>query len=210
MPIPAHVWTPQAICPRALADDYPPCLVGTPSAKPRAALNVIVSAARDASTCDLPVFTAGKVACEDHYDDCVSAQHLSEHRVPDVGAGSTRSGAALEKFRRPTILASSAPVEQPAGARVLVEGGYHGSSAVVLYGAPRQMSSFSLLAPQLAGRGQIGDARMGLVMGKTFAPRDPLWGRLIDARRQRLLFPPRISFEPCSLDTAAGASAPPC
>jgi hypothetical protein len=47
---------------------------------------------------------------------------------------------------------------------------------------------FLSLAPQLSGR-EPGDSRMSLVMGKTFAPRDPLWGQLIDVRQgSRLLF----------------------
>ena len=41
---------------------------------------------------------------------------------------------------------------------------------------------FLTLAPQIAGR-DAGDGRLSLVMGKAFAPRDPLWGKLIDLRR---------------------------
>ena len=41
---------------------------------------------------------------------------------------------------------------------------------------------FLTLAPQIAGR-DAGDRRLSLVMGKAFAPRDPLWGTLIDVRR---------------------------
>ena len=41
---------------------------------------------------------------------------------------------------------------------------------------------FLTLAPQLAGRDDAGE-RPGLVMGRTFAPRDPRWGRLVDLRR---------------------------
>ena len=41
---------------------------------------------------------------------------------------------------------------------------------------------FLTLAPQIAGR-DAGDRRLSLVMGKEFAPRDPLWGKLIDLRR---------------------------
>ena len=41
---------------------------------------------------------------------------------------------------------------------------------------------FLTLAPQIAGR-DVGDRRLGLVMGRTFAPRSPLWGSLIDLRR---------------------------
>ena len=41
---------------------------------------------------------------------------------------------------------------------------------------------FLTLAPQIAGR-DAGDRRLSLVMGKTFAPRNALWGTLIDVRR---------------------------
>jgi riboflavin biosynthesis pyrimidine reductase len=41
---------------------------------------------------------------------------------------------------------------------------------------------FLTLAPQIAGRVE-GDGRPGMVMGKVFAPRNPLWGKLIDVRQ---------------------------
>ena len=41
---------------------------------------------------------------------------------------------------------------------------------------------FLTLAPQVAGR-DAGARRLSLVMGKVFAPGDPLWGTMIDARR---------------------------
>jgi riboflavin biosynthesis pyrimidine reductase len=41
---------------------------------------------------------------------------------------------------------------------------------------------FLTLAPQLVGR-DVGDQRISLVMGKSFAPRNPLWGTLVDLRR---------------------------
>ena len=73
-----------------------------------------------------------------------------------------------------------------AGKRILVEGGPR--LLATFYKERLVDEQFLSLAPQLAGR-EIGDARMGLVMGKTFAPRDPLWGRLTDARQgSRLLF----------------------
>ena len=52
---------------------------------------------------------------------------------------------------------------------------------------------FLSLAPQISGR-ILGDARLSLVMGKTFAPRDPLWGTLVDARRGDQLLFLRYSF----------------
>jgi riboflavin biosynthesis pyrimidine reductase len=41
---------------------------------------------------------------------------------------------------------------------------------------------FLTMAPQIAGR-VAGDGRLGMVMGKVFAPRHPLWGQLMDVRQ---------------------------
>jgi riboflavin biosynthesis pyrimidine reductase len=47
---------------------------------------------------------------------------------------------------------------------------------------------FLTVAPQIAGR-QDGDERPAFVAGARFAPRHPLWSRLVDARRgTRCLF----------------------
>jgi riboflavin biosynthesis pyrimidine reductase len=70
--------------------------------------------------------------------------------------------------------------------RVLVEGGPR--LLAQFYEERLLDEQFLSLAPQLSGR-QIGDSRLSLVMGKTFAPRHPRWGRLVDARLgNRLLF----------------------
>jgi riboflavin biosynthesis pyrimidine reductase len=72
------------------------------------------------------------------------------------------------------------------GKRILVEGGPRLLGS--FYGEGLIDEQFLTLAPQIAGR-VADDGRLSLVMGRTFAPRSPLWGTLIDARRgQRLLF----------------------
>jgi riboflavin biosynthesis pyrimidine reductase len=63
---------------------------------------------------------------------------------------------------------------------------------VLIEGGPRLLGEFCAagfideqfltLAPQIAGR-RVGDRRLSLVMGATFAPKQPLWGTLVDARR---------------------------
>jgi riboflavin biosynthesis pyrimidine reductase len=64
--------------------------------------------------------------------------------------------------------------------RVLVEGG---PRLLADFFKQRLVSDqFLTLAPQIAGRVE-GDGRPGMVMGKVFAPRNPLWGKLIDVRR---------------------------
>jgi riboflavin biosynthesis pyrimidine reductase len=63
---------------------------------------------------------------------------------------------------------------------ILVEGGPRLLGD--FYAERRIDEQFLTLAPQIAGR-DAGDRRLSLVMGKAFAPRDPLWGNLIDLRR---------------------------
>ena len=150
-------------------------------AKPRTALNVIVSA-EGAVNLRLPVFSSGKVAAM-IITTVRGAKRLCRQRVPgtvQIHAIQRRSGeiSAAEILR---------VVDRAiTGKRVLVEGGPR--LLATFYKERLVDEQFLSLAPQLAGR-EMGDARMGLVMGKTFAPRDPLWGRLTDARQgSRLLF----------------------
>ena len=67
-----------------------------------------------------------------------------------------------------------------AGKLILVEGGPRLLGA--FYAERLIDEQFLTIAPQIAGR-DVGDKRLSLVMGKRFAPRDALWGNLIDVRR---------------------------
>jgi riboflavin biosynthesis pyrimidine reductase len=175
---PQHHWTPQAICPE-LKDDYR--RLSDAMAKPPAALNVIVSAAGTVNL-RLPVFTSGKVAAM-IVTTRRGAKRLQRLRVPD--------SVQVHVIRRSTGEIPAADILRAVtgtitGRRILVEGGPR--LLATFYKERLIDEQFLSLAPQLSGR-EIGDARMSLVMGKTFAPRDPLWGRLIDARQgSRLLF----------------------
>ena len=40
-----------------------------------------------------------------------------------------------------------------------------------------------MASPKPAPFARSRDRRLGLVMGRSFAPRDPLWGKLADLRR---------------------------
>jgi riboflavin biosynthesis pyrimidine reductase len=175
---PEHLWTPQAICPE-LADDYR--RLTDAMAKPRAALNVVVSASGTVNL-RLPVFASGKVAAM-IITTLRGARQLRKQRVPDsVQIHVTRSGSG----EIPAADILRAVRRAITGKRILVEGGPR--LLATFYKERLIDEQFMSLAPQLSGR-QVGDARMGLVMGKTFAPRDPLWGRLTDARQgSRLLF----------------------
>jgi riboflavin biosynthesis pyrimidine reductase len=80
----------------------------------------------------------------------------------------------------------------PAGAVLDAVGRVSPAKRILVEGGPRLLGDFYAeglldeqfltLAPQIAGR-DAGDGRLSLVMGKAFAPRDPLWGKLIDMRR---------------------------
>ena len=175
---PKHLWTPQAICPE-LGEDYRR-LAGA-MAKPRAALNVIVSAEGRVNL-RLPVFASGKVAAM-IITTRRGAKQLRRQRVPDsvqIHATGRPSGDI------PAAVILRAVERAITGKQVLVEGGPR--LLATFYKERLINEQFLSLAPQLSGR-EIGDARLGLVMGKTFAPRDPRWGRLTDARQGgRLLF----------------------
>ena len=175
---PEHLWTPQAICPE-LADEYG--RLADAMAKPRAALNVIVSAGGSVNL-RLPVFASGKVAAM-IITTARGAKQLGRQRVPDA--------VQIHTIRRRSGEIPAADILRAVdraitGKRVLVEGGPR--LLGTFYKARLMDEQFLSLAPQLSGR-ETGDARMSLVMGKTFAPRDPLWGRLTDIRQgSRLLF----------------------
>ena len=175
---PTHLWTPQAICPE-LGDDYR--RLAKAMAKPRAALNVIVSAAGTVNL-RLPVFTSGEVAAM-IITTARGARRLCRHTVPDAVQIRTIRGRSGEISAAEILRAVGIGVT---GKRILVEGGPR--LLATFYKERLIDEQFLSLAPQISGR-EMGDARMGLVMGKTFAPRDPLWGSLTDARQgSRVLF----------------------
>jgi riboflavin biosynthesis pyrimidine reductase len=175
---PRHVWTPEAICPE-LAKDYQ--RLRQTMAKRAAALNVVVSASGKIDL-RLPVFASGRVPVM-IVTTRAGARRLHKQkpsdavRIRSIGRGSGH--IAPRGILDEVALTNS-------GRRILVEGGPQ------LLGSFYQErlidEQFLTLAPQIAGR-SAGDGRSSLVMGKTFAPRDPLWGTLIDARRcSKLLF----------------------
>jgi riboflavin biosynthesis pyrimidine reductase len=173
-----HVWIPAAICPE-LKDEYARLEIAMGKRSP--ALNVIVSAAGSLDL-RMPVFASSKVPVL-IITTARGAKQLLKHAVPN--------SVQIRAIRRPAV---KIPAKQildeisrvaPAK-RVLVEGGPR--LLAQFYEEHLLDEQFLSLAPQLSGR-QIGDARLSLVMGRTFAPRHPLWGQLVDARLgSRLLF----------------------
>ena len=188
-----HVWMAEAIFP-ALADDYRQLRKAL--GKRAAPLNVIVSGSGGVDL-SLPVFVSGKVQAL-IVTTTAGAKRLLKQTVPDSveirairqsasanrhGASADRHGASADRHSASAISASAILDEVSrvsAGKLILVEGGPRLLGD--FYSERLLDEQFLTLAPQIAGR-DIGDRRLSLVMGKAFAPRDPLWGKLIDLRR---------------------------
>jgi riboflavin biosynthesis pyrimidine reductase len=167
-----HVWTAEAIFPD-LAGEYR--RLGKTLGKRGAPLNVIVSGSGEIDL-RLPVFASGRVPAL-IVTTAAGAKRLLKQRVPDSveirairrRAGAIPASAILDEVSRAN-----------SGKLILVEGG---PRLLGDFYAERLVDEqFLTLAPQIAGR-DAGDRRLSLVMGKAFAPRDPLWGTLIDLRR---------------------------
>ncbi|HEX3951344.1 MAG TPA: dihydrofolate reductase family protein [Steroidobacteraceae bacterium] len=175
---PEHVWIPAAICPE-LKDEY--ARLEAAMGKCSAALNVIVSASGSIDL-RMPVFASRKAPVL-IITTPGGAKHLRKRTVPD--------SVQIRAIRRQTAKIPAArildEIHRVAPAkRILVEGGPRLLGQ--FYEEHLLDEQFLSLAPQLAGR-QSGDARLSLVVGRTFAPRNPLWGHLVDARLgSRLLF----------------------
>jgi riboflavin biosynthesis pyrimidine reductase len=175
---PRHVWTDGAIFPE-LAKEY--LKLSEALGKRGMPLNVIVSGSGRIDL-RLPVFASGKVSAL-IVTTTAGAQRLREQSLPDSveirairrGASAIPAGAILDEVSRVS-----------GGKVILVEGGPRLLGD--FYASRLVNEQFLTLAPQIAGR-DAGDRRLSLVMGKTFAPRHPLWGTLIDVRRgSRQLF----------------------
>ena len=167
-----HVWTAEAICP-AFADDFRQLRKAL--GKRAAPLNVIVSGSGGIDL-SLPVFVSGKVQAL-VVTTTAGAKRLLKQTVPDsVDIRAIRQSASAIS---PSAILDEVSRVSP-GKLILVEGG---PRLLGDFYAERLLDEqFLTLAPQIAGR-DIGDRRLSLVMGKAFAPRDPLWGKLIDLRR---------------------------
>lgn len=168
-----HVWTAEAIFPE-LADEY--WRLRKALGKRGPPLNVIVSGSSGIDLL-LPVFTSGKVPAL-IVTTTAGAERLRKQSAPDsveIRAIRRRSAGAIPAS---AILDEVCRVSP--GKLILVEGG---PRLLGDFYAERLVDEqFLTLAPQIAGR-DAGDGRPSLVMGKSFAPRNALWGSLIDVRR---------------------------
>ena len=180
---PKHLWTPEGICPEFAADYRK---LERDLHKSPASLNVVVSSS-GALDLRLPVFASGRVPAM-IVTTMRGAKRLQKQRIPD--------SVKIQAVRRITGEIPAAAILEnvsrfSGGKRVLVEGGPRLLGA--FYEERLMNEQFLSLAPQLSGR-EPGDQRMSLVMGKLFAPRNPRWGKLIDARRGSELLFLRYSF----------------
>jgi riboflavin biosynthesis pyrimidine reductase len=181
-----HVWTAGAIFPE-LADEYR--RLSQALGKREAPLNVIVSGSGKIDL-RLPVFASGKVPAL-IVTTTAGAKRLRRQHAPDSveirairrRVGAVHRGASAIR-RSASAIPASAVLDEVCrvspGKLILVEGG---PRLLGDFYAERLIDEqFLTLAPQIAGR-DAGDRRLSLVMGKAFAPGDPLWGTLIDVRR---------------------------
>ena len=157
--------------------------------RPAAPLHVIVSGSGGVDL-SLPVFASGKVQAL-IVTTTAGAKRLLKQTVPDSveiravrQSASANAQTASANRRVPSAISANAILDEVSrvsrGKLILVEGGPH---LLGDFYAERLLDEqFLTLAPQIAGR-DTGDQRLSLVMGKAFALRDPLWGKLIDLRR---------------------------
>lgn len=167
-----HVWTPEAICPE-LSADYQ--RLRRTLNKHGSPLNVVVTGSGRIDL-RLPVFKSGQVRAL-ILTTTAGARRLASQRFksPVPIRAVHRSGEAIPAQ---TILAELCRLSRLQ--RILIEGG---PTLLGDFFAQRLVDEqFLTLAPQIAGR-KLNDGRLGLVMGTTFAPQNPLWGTLSDVRR---------------------------
>lgn len=179
-----HVWTAENIFP-GLANDFRRLRAAL--GKPQTPLNVVVSGS-GALDLRLPVFASGKVRSL-VVTTPGGEKRLRRQRVPD-SVEIRATGRSMKPLSASAIL--DQVIRLSSGQLILVEGGPRLLGD--FYAEHLLDEQFLTLAPQIAGR-DPGDGRPSLVMGKKFAPRDPRWGTLIDARLGDGLLFLRYSFE---------------
>ena len=166
-----HVWTAERIYP-PFANDYR--RLRRALGKEATPLMVVVSGSGKLDL-GLPLFASGEMRSL-VVTSVAGGKRLRKQKAPQFveirtarGGRTISARAILDQVRRVT-----------SGKLILVEGGPRLIGD--FFAAGLLDEQFLTLAPQVAGR-EEGDRRLSLVMGRTFAPRAPLWGRLTDLRR---------------------------
>jgi riboflavin biosynthesis pyrimidine reductase len=188
-----HVWTAEAIFP-GLADEYRRLRAALGKRGPP--LHVIVSGSGRVDL-GLRVFASGEVPAL-IVTTAAGAKRLRRQRAPDsVQIRAVRRSTGATRLSTSATRRSTSATRGSAGAiraRSILDEVSRASAGrlILVEGGPRLLGDFYAerlldeqfltLAPQLVGR-DVGDQRISLVMGKSFAPRNPLWGTLVDLRR---------------------------
>ena len=178
-----HLWTAQYIYP-PLSGVYQQLRTSLDKSAPP--LNVIVTS-HGAVDLDLPVFQSGDVpvllVTNTQGEERIRAQNL-----------------------QPFVQLSAIQGEGPLSARDILQqvNNIRQCKLILVEGGPQLMGDFFAeqvldelfltLAPQIAGRDGVFD-RPGLVMGKRFAPENPLWGTLVSVKRGESHLFLRYAFE---------------
>jgi riboflavin biosynthesis pyrimidine reductase len=167
-----HVWTAGDIFPD-LARDYDRLRASLGKRGPP--LNVVVSGSGRLDP-RLPIFASGRVRTL-ILTTAAGAKRLRTQGAPEaleIRILKSRDGA----IRARDIV--DAVCERAGGKLLLVEGG---PRLLGDFYAERLLDEqFLTLSPQIAGHGADIE-RISLVMGRSFAPKNPLWGNLVDLRR---------------------------
>jgi riboflavin biosynthesis pyrimidine reductase len=167
-----HVWTPETICP-ALASDFARLRKALGKSGPP--LNVVVSGSGSLDL-RLPVFSSAAVQVM-VITTTPGAKRLAEQRIPKtVDIRAVRSRGSLIAPR--TICSEICKAHRVK--QILLESGPRLTAD--FYEQRLVSEQFLTLAPQIAGR-KAGDGRLGMIMGRQFAPHNPLWGQLVDVRQ---------------------------
>ena len=166
-----HVWTAERIYP-PFANDYR--RLRRSLGKDATPLMVVVSGGGKLDL-SLPLFASGEMRSL-IVTSVAGAKRLRKQEVPEFVEIRTARGGNAIKAR--DILDQVRRVNP--GKLILVEGGPRLLGE--FFAAGLLDEQFLTLAPQVAGR-EEGDRRLSLVMGRIFAPRAPLFGRLTDLRR---------------------------
>jgi riboflavin biosynthesis pyrimidine reductase len=166
-----HVWTAERIYP-PFASDYR--RLRRALGKDATPLMVVVSGSGRIDL-SLPLFSSGEMRSL-IVTSVAGARRLRRQKAPEyVEIRTARGGNAISAQ---SILGQVRRVNS--GKLILVEGGPRLIGD--FFAAGLLDEQFLTLAPQVAGR-EEGDRRLSLVMGRRFAPRAPLWGKLTDLRR---------------------------
>ncbi len=170
---PRHLWTPDRAFP-PMATAY--AELRERLGKPATPWIAVVSGSGRIDPA-LPVFASGRTPSL-----LVTTRAGARRRSREAAVGGLRIAPAAASGRLGAAAILAALPEFPAPGIVLLEGGPHLMARFLADGLLDEL--FLTVAPQFAGRDDGRADRPGVVAGRLFAPRHPLWGRLVGVRRR--------------------------